>query len=231
MKENCNIKSIHVITLTNDPISIGRGHDSDVRINDISVSRNHATLTAKLETGQLLLRDGKSKFGTLVSTSHKLCVIPGKPLYIQQGTTFMTFTLKLKLCSLLTCYKPKHLQFKNYNSFLKSVKHCKYQLKDVPNWMLTNIQMVNEREELDISSIKKVNELQRLQSNNIQNSSLLNQIASHKFINNNNNSNKQQHQQTIEKDIIPEQLNVSVDVNNENIINNCNKNVVISNIN
>jgi hypothetical protein len=97
--------------------------------------------------------------------------------------------------------------------------------------MLTNIQMVNECEELDISSIKKVNELQRLQSNNIQNSSLLNQIASHKFINNNNNSNKQQHQQTIEKDTIPEQLNVSVDVNNENIINNCNKNVVISNIN
>ena len=224
VKETPNIKLIFVIIFKDKQqhIKIGRAFDSDVRLSDISVSRTHACLY--IYNGNCLLKDTQSKFGTLVSTSHKLCVIPGKPLYIQQGTTFMTFTLKLKLCSLLTCYKPKHLQFKNYNSFLKTVKHCKYQLKDVPNWMLTNIQMVNECEELDISSIKKVNELQRLQSNNIQNSSLLNQIASHKFIN--NNSNKQQHQQTIEKDIIPDQVNISVDVNNENIINNCNKNVI-----
>ena len=44
MKENCKIKSIHIISLTDDPITIGRGHESDVRINDISVSRSHASL-------------------------------------------------------------------------------------------------------------------------------------------------------------------------------------------
>ena len=88
MKENCNIKSIHVITLTNDPISIGRGHDSDVRINDISVSRNHATLTAKLETGQLLLRDGKSKFGTLVLLK-KPIEVKEKKIQLQVGRTLI----------------------------------------------------------------------------------------------------------------------------------------------
>ena len=88
MKENCNIKSIHVITLTNDPISIGRGHDSDVRINDISVSRNHATLIANLQTGQLLLRDGKSKFGTLVLLK-KPIEVKEKKILLQVGRTLI----------------------------------------------------------------------------------------------------------------------------------------------
>lgn len=43
-KENSNIKSIHVIQLTNDPITIEREHECNVRINDISVSRTHALL-------------------------------------------------------------------------------------------------------------------------------------------------------------------------------------------
>lgn len=43
-KENSNIKSIHVIQLTNDPITIGREHECNVRINGISVSRTHALL-------------------------------------------------------------------------------------------------------------------------------------------------------------------------------------------
>ena len=41
MKENYNIKSIHVIQLTGDELTIGRGHESDARINDISISRSH----------------------------------------------------------------------------------------------------------------------------------------------------------------------------------------------
>ena len=44
MKDNCNIKSIHVIKINDDELIIGRGHESDIIINDISVSRNHAQL-------------------------------------------------------------------------------------------------------------------------------------------------------------------------------------------
>jgi len=44
--------------------SLGRGHESDLRINDISVSRLHAHLEYKPELGWTLV-DCRSKFGTL----------------------------------------------------------------------------------------------------------------------------------------------------------------------
>tara|TARA_B110000503_G_scaffold50444_1_gene81694 strand:- start:223 stop:393 length:171 start_codon:yes stop_codon:yes gene_type:complete len=42
----------------------GRGHASDIRISDISVSRLHAYI--KFEDGKYILTDNNSKFGTLV---------------------------------------------------------------------------------------------------------------------------------------------------------------------
>lgn len=65
VKENNNYKSIHVITLDIDnKIVMGRGHEADIRINDISVSRMHGTITL-LKENKIQLRDLNSKFGTL----------------------------------------------------------------------------------------------------------------------------------------------------------------------
>lgn len=44
-------------------IKLGRGHDADIRIADISVSRCHATL--KYEKGIFYIEDNNSKFGTV----------------------------------------------------------------------------------------------------------------------------------------------------------------------
>ena len=43
----------------------GRGHESDVRIPDVSISRYHATI--RFVDGSFQLEDHNSKFGTLVS--------------------------------------------------------------------------------------------------------------------------------------------------------------------
>ena len=86
MKDNCNIKSIHIIKLENDVI-LGRGHESDVRINDISVSRAHAKLSYNAEDGTLLIRDLKSKFGTLILIKKPL-VIKQKKIHLQIGRTY-----------------------------------------------------------------------------------------------------------------------------------------------
>jgi pSer/pThr/pTyr-binding forkhead associated (FHA) protein len=43
---------------------LGRGHESDVRVSDISVSRCHAII--KYENGDFYLEDNLSKFGTLI---------------------------------------------------------------------------------------------------------------------------------------------------------------------
>ena len=90
VKDNSNIKSIHVINLNNDneSISVGRGHESDVRINDISVSRSHAVLRYSKETGRLLLRDLKSKFGTLILFKRPL-EIKKKKIHLQIGRTYI----------------------------------------------------------------------------------------------------------------------------------------------
>lgn len=88
MKENCNIKSIHIISLTDDPITIGRGHESDVRINDISVSRSHASLKYDALTGKLLLKDLKSKFGTLVLLKRPIEIKEAK-IHLQIGRTYI----------------------------------------------------------------------------------------------------------------------------------------------
>ena len=88
MKENCNIKSIHVIQLGTDELIIGRGHESDIRINDISVSRSHAKLRYDMENGTILLRDLKSKFGTLILIKKPL-QIKEKKIHIQIGRTYI----------------------------------------------------------------------------------------------------------------------------------------------
>lgn len=49
---------------------VGRGHDSDIRVSDISVSRYHARI--RYEEGKFLLEDNTSKFGTLVMIKDKL---------------------------------------------------------------------------------------------------------------------------------------------------------------
>ena len=48
-----------------DFIKVGRGHDSEVRITDISVSRCHA-LIKRSSKGDFIVEDNNSKFGTLV---------------------------------------------------------------------------------------------------------------------------------------------------------------------
>ena len=45
-------------------IKLGRGHDCEIRITDISVSRNHALI--KNIGNNFFIFDNKSKFGTLV---------------------------------------------------------------------------------------------------------------------------------------------------------------------
>ena len=53
---------------------MGRGHEADLRLGDISVSRSHAAL--KLKNLGFQLKDKKSKFGTLVLVRKKLWLDP-----------------------------------------------------------------------------------------------------------------------------------------------------------
>ena len=65
-------KYIYLVSLDTDraTFKIGRGHDNDIRLNDISVSRFHAMI--KRERDHLILVDNNSKFGTLALVKRPL---------------------------------------------------------------------------------------------------------------------------------------------------------------
>jgi hypothetical protein len=72
-------------------IKLGRGHQCDLRISDISVSRVHALL--KYEDDKFLVFDNDSKFGTLILLTQNHPVKYDKAA-VQIGRTVFTFVLK-----------------------------------------------------------------------------------------------------------------------------------------
>ena len=68
---------------------VGRGHDSDLRISDISVSRFHARI--KFEDGKFMLEDNISKFGTLVQIKDKALITKNHTSAVQSGRTVVTY--------------------------------------------------------------------------------------------------------------------------------------------
>jgi pSer/pThr/pTyr-binding forkhead associated (FHA) protein len=65
-------RMIHLLTVSElkKDFKLGRGHESEVRINDISVSRLHALL--KYQDDGFYIEDNHSKFGTIVLVNEKL---------------------------------------------------------------------------------------------------------------------------------------------------------------
>lgn len=75
-----------------DSFKLGRGHEADLRINDISVSRCHAFI--KFKKDQFLLEDNMSKFGTLVLVRGQVPIIPNYNKAMQIGRTVVNFSIK-----------------------------------------------------------------------------------------------------------------------------------------
>lgn len=93
-QEKNNSRIIHIISPTpgKTVFKLGRGHESDLRINDISVSRCHTKI--KFERGKFLLEDNQSKFGTLVLVKQRTPLLPGFNKAVQIGRTVINFSVK-----------------------------------------------------------------------------------------------------------------------------------------
>lgn len=88
-------RGVHIVSVTNgNDITLGRGHEADVRISDISVSRCHATL--KFVDGRFLIEDNNSKFGTLVSVCEKIVIKPLSSVVVQIGRTVISFSTRVQ---------------------------------------------------------------------------------------------------------------------------------------
>jgi hypothetical protein len=69
---------------------LGRGRNSDACIEDVSISRLHATI--RYEEGRFLLQDNGSKFGTLLAMKKPAALKLDSALTIQVGRTILSFT-------------------------------------------------------------------------------------------------------------------------------------------
>jgi len=73
---------------------LGRGHDSNVRVSDISVSRCHAILKYDFTDHSYYLEDNLSKFGTLVLAKQAIELDLDCTKAVQIGRSVISFTVK-----------------------------------------------------------------------------------------------------------------------------------------
>ena len=87
-------RNIHMLTVTKEKteFKLGRGHESEVRINDISVSRCHAIIKCKKDG--FYIEDNLSKFGTIVLLKEKMRLAEEHTSAVQVGRSVVSFTIK-----------------------------------------------------------------------------------------------------------------------------------------
>lgn len=91
-------RGVHVVSMAEKKdLKLGRGHESDVRISDVSISRYHATI--RYRNDNFMLEDNDSKFGTLVSVRRPQAVVNFQNLALQVGRTVVNLRLSDEPCS------------------------------------------------------------------------------------------------------------------------------------
>ena len=87
-------RNIHMLTVSDkkSEFKLGRGHESEVRINDISVSRCHAII--KCRKDGFYIEDNLSKFGTIVLLKNTLRLAEDHTMAVQVGRSVVSFTIK-----------------------------------------------------------------------------------------------------------------------------------------
>lgn len=91
-RENSS-RGLHVVSMNEgQTFCLGRGHNCDIRITDISVSRLHAIV--RLTQGGFFIEDCNSKFGTLVQVKQAVTLAVGVPVALQVNRTTVVLRVK-----------------------------------------------------------------------------------------------------------------------------------------
>ena len=116
-------KFIYVVSLLKaGKIKAGRGHECDVLLSDISVSRVHCYFV--VDNKKVYLEDNDSKFATLVFVqSPRIKISPEIPLFLQIGRTSLEIKVKNKF-KLFSCCEisEKKSVFSYYNQNEKYIQ-------------------------------------------------------------------------------------------------------------
>jgi len=133
-----------------DILKCGRSNISDVRIPDISVSREHSLLF--LLKGNIYIDDVCSKFGTLLQINHDLVVIPDFKLAVQIHKSLTKFSVKRTCKSFLMCYTYPSKD-RDYNQYIDA----RWKADEVIDEVYKCEEAVYNEED-SLKEIKKLNE-------------------------------------------------------------------------
>lgn len=104
ISEKQQFKNIYVLNLSNDNYlyRIGRDHDSDVKVNDVTISRNHAGVFR--DNDKVYLIDLEAKFGTTIMLqNNRFKFISNKCITLQIGSTLISFVQRDVFIKMLLC--------------------------------------------------------------------------------------------------------------------------------
>ena len=157
-----NTRCIYVINLDkNIKLKIGRGHDANLTLSDISVSRVHCIIT--IENKNIFIEDNNSKFGTLILVqSHTLKLIENLPLFIQIGRTFLDCRIK-KSNKLFSCCGINEINNNNYY-YQQNENHNQAELLNMFD-IKSKFDFTEDYEKEDKSKVSDKNESQNLINN------------------------------------------------------------------
>jgi hypothetical protein len=194
---------------TDDCITIGRGHDCNLLLTDISVSRWHCYINIDKKTKRLTIKDNNSKFGTLILVKNRIMNLSLElKLCIQVGRTYLEILMK-EPSSFFSCCGVSEMKNQNFY-YLQSLKQndilnkptvkTEYD-KDFYNILLKEAsEKINLKTiDADKSSVKilskeneNVNDIDELISENCENDNNLNLGRNSIDLNDLNESNKNQ---------------------------------------
>jgi hypothetical protein len=165
VSDKYNNRTLFIVNLeSKQNIRIGRGHDSDIRVTDISVSRFHSIIKRNRD-GSFTVEDNNSKFGTLVLLQNpRLSLLQDFTLPLQIGRTFLTFNVK-RPWRLFSCFsspdkkKVKGLDYQVLNS----------QKIDLETLNIVKIQNDDTIEEEEEDNVKEGDIIMKVDGENLEN--------------------------------------------------------------
>ena len=134
--EKNTTRMIHIMSANyRGEFRIGRGHDSDLRINDISVSRCHEIL--KYKNNHFYISDNVSKFGTHILIRKKLLIAPNTYQAVQIGRSLINFGIKKCKPKVYRCgeYIKQKQVAKEYNQQEEELKKIFFNMKNTEDYL------------------------------------------------------------------------------------------------
>lgn len=169
-KEKGSNKTLHILSFhEKNTIRIGRGHDSELRVSDISVSRTHARIF--MQGNAFFIDDHHSKFGTLVQIKRPVVLSQYDNYWFQSGSSLSKVSINRPWSFFCSCFSyevsPYDFQCNSLNlypintgiclsKYCKSLTEYKYDSVLPINYNQVGFNSSYEEETFDCALIEQV---------------------------------------------------------------------------